>query len=129
MVRKDSTSFPQLPRDGNPNRNTAPCTQEAPGSSGDPIGQRGGKYTDDLLRGAVAIAAYYPGDPAKYRKIYHWASTGRFPHFREGKTVICSRKSTIDRWIALTEMYGLLGRTWGPEDVLKYFGPEMEPED
>ena len=108
MVRKDSTSFPQLPRDGNPNRNTAPCTPE------EIIG---------------IFAAYYPGDPAKYRKIYHWASTGRFPHFREGKTVICSRKSTIDRWIALTEMYGLLGRTWGPEDVLKYFGPEMEPED
>jgi hypothetical protein len=80
-------------------------------------------YKGDVLRGAVAIASYYPGDPAAYRKIYQWAATGRFPHFREGKTIICSRKSTIDRWIELTEMYGLLGKTWGQDDVIKYFGP------
>lgn len=88
-----------------------------------PFGDR--TYKGDVLRGAVAIAGYYPGDPAAYRKIYQLAATGRFPHFREGKTIICSRKSTIDRWIELMEMYGLLGKTWGQDDVVKYFGPGM----
>jgi hypothetical protein len=88
-----------------------------------PCGHR--TYKGDVLRGAVEIASYYPGDPAAYRKIYQWAATGRFPHFREGKTVICSRKSTIDRWIELMEMYGLLGKTWGQDDVVKYFGSGM----
>jgi len=79
-------------------------------------------YKDDLLRGAIAIAAYYPGDPADYRKIFRLVASKRFPHFREGN-VICTRRSTIDRWIALQELYSMLGKTWGPADVIEHFGP------
>jgi hypothetical protein len=81
-------------------------------------------HSSDVLRGAKEIAAYYPGDPAKYRSIYRWCQSGRFPHFREGKTLICARKSTIDKWIRLQEIYAMQGKTWGPEDVAKHFPHE-----
>ena len=81
-------------------------------------------YKNDVLRGAVAIASYYPGDPAEYRKIFRWVASGRFPHYREG-SMICTRRSTIDRWIELQEMYSLLGKRWTAEDVIKHFGPGM----
>lgn len=79
-------------------------------------------YASEILRGAKEIAAYYPGDPAEFRKIYRWAEAGRFPHFREGKNVICVRKSTLDKWIHLQEVYAMMGREWRPEDVIKHFG-------
>jgi hypothetical protein len=50
----------------------------------------------DILRGYKAIALYYFGTEAEWRKICHLCTTGRFPHFREGAGKICARKTTID---------------------------------
>jgi hypothetical protein len=85
-------------------------------------------HLSDVLRGAREISAYYPGDPAQFRKIFRWCASGRFPHFREGKTLICARKSTIDKWIRLQEIYAMQGKTWGPEDVAKHFPHDSEKD-
>lgn len=55
--------------------------------------------SDDLLRGADAIAAFL-GMPR--RAVYHSVSKGHLPHFRIGETV-CARKSTLMAWIAEQE--------------------------
>jgi hypothetical protein len=82
----------------------------------------GNTLIDDILRTCEAIALHWCGDERKWRKIDHLCTTGRFPHFREG-TIICARKSVIDRWVALQESYAMQGKKWGPDDVLKHFGP------
>jgi hypothetical protein len=79
-------------------------------------------YAGEVLRGAREIAAYYPGDSEQFRKIYQWAAAGRFPFFTEGSAVICARKSSIDKWIRLQELYALLGKKWGPAEVRAHFG-------
>jgi hypothetical protein len=126
MSKKASTFIAHSDQPRGSGQNNEPVREAFAAPSQSPrLPAQGRTYRGDVLRGAVAIAAYYPGDPAAHRKIYRWVETGRFPHYREGSTVICSRKSTIDRWIELTEMYGMLGKTWGRDDVLKYFGPGM----
>jgi hypothetical protein len=63
-------------------------------------------FSDDILRGARAIAGFYYGDPMHARKVFHLAASGRFPVFREGN-VICARKSTLLGWVAAQETAAL----------------------
>lgn len=56
----------------------------------------------NLLTGAREIARYFFGDECRHRAIYRlWAlkEPHRFPMFKLGDTIICARKSEIDRWI------------------------------
>lgn len=79
-------------------------------------------FYEDILHGYRAIALHCRGNEGEWRAINHLCKTGRFPHFHEGAR-ICARKSVIDRWVALQEIYAMQGKKWGPEDVLKHFGP------
>ena len=55
--------------------------------------------SNDLLRGADAIAEFLYGDAIQRRKIYHLAETSRLPIFRLG-SVLCARRSVLIQWIA-----------------------------
>jgi hypothetical protein len=63
------------------------------------------KLSDDILRGAEAIAIYLFGDATFRRSIYHLVETSRLPIFRMG-SVLCARKSVIETWIAEQERRG-----------------------
>jgi hypothetical protein len=56
------------------------------------------EFSEDLLRGAKAIAQFYYGHERYARRIFHLAEGGKFPIFREG-TLICARRSTIREWV------------------------------
>lgn len=60
----------------------------------------------NLLVGAKEIAEYFYGDASMQRRVYHLFDQHRQPHrfpmFKAG-SVICARKSEIDRWIAERE--------------------------
>lgn len=58
--------------------------------------------SDDLLRGAAAIAEFIYGHRRHRRKIYHLAQTKRLPVFYFGST-ICARRSTLIRMIESQE--------------------------
>ena len=60
------------------------------------------ELADDLLRGADEISQYIFGRKGSRRKIYYLAETSRLPVFRIG-SVICARRSVIERWIAAQE--------------------------
>lgn len=67
------------------------------------MGANGGALpalSDDLLNGAKAIAQFMYGEATitAQRRVYHAAENLGMPTFRIGKT-ICSRRSTILRWI------------------------------
>jgi hypothetical protein len=55
-------------------------------------------FSNDLLRGADAIADFIYGDPRERRKVYHLAEKSRLPLFRLG-TQLCARKSKLLHWI------------------------------
>jgi hypothetical protein len=61
--------------------------------------------SDDLLRGAEAIADYLYGDPTQRRKVYHLAETSRLPIFRLG-SVLCARRTVLLHWINEQEQRG-----------------------
>ncbi len=64
--------------------------------------QRAVTTDKNLLTGAREIARYFFGDEGRHRAIYRlWAlkEPHRFPMFKLGDTLICARKSEIDRWI------------------------------
>ncbi len=56
----------------------------------------------DLLYGAAAIGEYLG---ISERQARHRVDTGEIPTFRIGKT-ICSRRSTLDAWLAEQERDG-----------------------
>jgi hypothetical protein len=66
--------------------------QQTPNEAPAPLG-------DDLLRGADEIAAYVFGPRGSRRKIYYLAETSHLPVFRLG-SMLCARRSVIERWIA-----------------------------
>ena len=61
--------------------------------------------SDDLLRGADAIADYLYGDATQRRKVYHLAETSRLPIFRLG-SVLCARRTVLLHWINEQEQRG-----------------------
>jgi hypothetical protein len=63
--------------------------------------------SDDLLRGADAIAEFLFGDRRHRRKVYYLTGEARvrLPHFRLG-AIICARRSTLLRWIETHEASG-----------------------
>lgn len=61
--------------------------------------------SDDLLRGAEAIADYLYGDSTQRRKVYHLAETSRLPIFRLG-SVLCARRTVLLHWINEQEQRG-----------------------
>lgn len=73
-----------------------------------------GALAGDILYGADQIAEFLYGDKRQRRKIYrlvdsaqryHLEGFPRFPHFRLGAS-ICSRKSTLLKWVAQQEANG-----------------------
>lgn len=64
----------------------------------DVLGKCHGSLSDDILRGAEAIAEFMLGDPKKRRQVYHLAQMKRLPVFRLGST-LCARRSTLIAWI------------------------------
>lgn len=61
--------------------------------------------SDDLLRGAEAIADFLYGDARQRRKVYHLAETSRLPIFRLG-SVLCARRTVLLHWINEQEQRG-----------------------
>ena len=66
--------------------------------------------SDDILRGADAIAEFLLGDGGQRRKVYHLAHSGQLPVFRLG-SILCARRSTLIRFIESQE-----GRSIGAHD-------------
>lgn len=63
------------------------------------------KLSDDLLRGADAIAEFVFGSASHRRKVYYFASGAkacRLPVFRMG-SVLCARKSSLVTWVEQQE--------------------------
>ncbi len=62
------------------------------------------KLSDDLLRGADAIAEFVFGSASHRRKVYYLTGDAkvRMPHFKIG-SVLCARKSTLVAWIERQE--------------------------
>jgi hypothetical protein len=60
------------------------------------------KFSDDLPRGAEAIAQFLFGDPGQRRKVYHLAATSNLPVFKLGST-LCARKSVLLQWVKAQE--------------------------
>jgi hypothetical protein len=58
--------------------------------------------SDDLLRGADAIAEFMFGDRKRRRQVYHLVQRGELPVFRLGAT-LCARRSTLVAWIEAQE--------------------------
>ncbi len=58
--------------------------------------------SDDMLRGAEAIAEFLFGDAKQRRKVYHVVETGKLPTFRLG-AILCARKSKLLAWIEQQE--------------------------
>ena len=76
-----------------------------PPSSNHPIGD----LSDDILRGANAIAGFLFGNAAQRRKVYHLAETSRLPVFRLG-SVLCARRTVLLSWIADQEQRAVNGK-------------------
>ncbi len=77
--------------------------------SSEVAGPRAGEVrplSDDLLRGADAIAEFFFGSRSERRKIYHLAETSRLPVFRMG-SVLCAKKSKLLSWIEEQEQAGV----------------------
>lgn len=60
-------------------------------------------FSDDLLRGAAAIAEFVFKDRTKRRAVYHLAATTRFPTFKLG-AILCARRSEIMKFVAAQEL-------------------------
>lgn len=58
--------------------------------------------SDDMLRGAEAIAEFLFGDAKLRRKVYHVVECGKLPTFRLG-AILCARKSKLLEWIEQQE--------------------------
>jgi hypothetical protein len=57
------------------------------------------EFSQDLLRGADAIAEFLFGSGGrKRRKVYHLVTTSNLPVFKLGST-ICARRSVLLKWI------------------------------
>lgn len=63
------------------------------------------ELSDDLLRGAGAIALFLFGDAGQRRRVYYLASETnlKLPIFRIGN-VICARRSKLLEWIERREV-------------------------
>jgi hypothetical protein len=57
------------------------------------------ELSDDILRGADAIAEFIYGEGASRRKVYYLAECSRLPVFRLG-SMLCARKSVLLGWIS-----------------------------
>lgn len=62
-------------------------------------------FSNDLLKGADAIAGFIFGENGKRRQVYHLVETSRLPIFRLGST-LCARRSVLLRWIVDQENRG-----------------------
>ena len=81
-----------------------------PGHTKDENSAAQGRLSDDLMRGAEAIAEFMFGDPRRRRQVYHLVHRGELPVFRLGAT-LCARRSTLIAWIEAQEgqTHGLTG--------------------
>ena len=61
------------------------------------------QLSDDLLRGAAAIAEFLFGSAKDRRKVFHLVETSRLPTFKLG-SMICARKSVLMAWIEEQEL-------------------------
>jgi len=68
------------------------------------------KKSDDMIRGAAAIAEYMFGDRCYRRRVYHLVQTSRIPIARIGST-LCLRPSTYQRWLEGQEERALIDPT------------------
>jgi hypothetical protein len=55
-------------------------------------------FSNDLLRGAAAIAEFLFGDRKFRRRVFYLAERSRVPIFRF-RSQLCARKSTLMKWI------------------------------
>ena len=60
------------------------------------------EFSEDLLRGAAAIAEFLFGSKNMRRKVFHLAASSKLPHFKLG-SMICARKSLLLNWIEQQE--------------------------
>jgi hypothetical protein len=81
-------------------RSTVPAGQ-ATGADSTP------SLSEDLLRGADAIAEFLFGDRSQRRKVYYLVGEAKvcLPHFKLG-AMICARRSKLLRWIEEREDRG-----------------------
>jgi len=68
------------------------------------------KKSDDMIRGAAAIAEYMFGDRCYRRRVYHLVQTSRIPIARIGST-LCLRPSTYQKWLEGQEERALIDPT------------------
>ena len=60
------------------------------------------KFSEDMLRGAAAIAEYLFGSTKERRKVFHLVATSNLPVFKLG-SMICARKSVLVEWVRQQE--------------------------
>lgn len=65
------------------------------------------KISEDMIRGAAAIAEYMFGDRRYRRRVYHLVQTSRIPIARIGSTLVL-RPSTYQKWIETQEARALI---------------------
>jgi len=63
--------------------------------------------SEDMIRGAAAIAECMFGDRRYRRRVYHLVQTSRIPIARVGST-LCLRPSTYQEWIEGQEARALI---------------------
>jgi hypothetical protein len=62
------------------------------------MGETETDFSQDLLRGADAIAQFLYGNRELGGAIYYLAASPEFPHFQLG-SMLCARKSELEKWI------------------------------
>ena len=60
------------------------------------------EFSEDLLRGAAAIAEFLFGSTKMRRKVFHLVATSNLPVFKLG-SLICARKSVLLAWVSSQE--------------------------
>lgn len=81
------------------------------------MGHEDTAISDDILRGAKAIAEWLWGDASLDRRVYHLFEKGTLPAFRLGGSVLHARKSTLLRYIADQENRTKPGAVKDPTDA------------
>ncbi len=71
-------------------------------------GAASGNFSEDLLFGAGAIAAFLFGGSRHRRKVYHLAQNGGLPVFKIG-SILCARKTRLVAWIEHQEAEAIKG--------------------
>ena len=66
--------------------------------------------SDEMIRGAAAIAEFMFGNRCYRRRVYHLVQTSRIPIARIGST-LCLRPSTYRKWIESQEARALVDPT------------------